>query len=161
MNPTTNLPQVEAYTDGSSLGNPGPGGWGVILRYKERTRELAGGFARTTNNRMELLAAIKALEALTQKARVNLYTDSKYLCDAVNKHWIRGWLANGWKTSAKKPVKNQDLWNRLILLLTKHEVRFLWVKGHSGHPDNERCDALAREAASGKDLAVDRGYMQE
>ena len=158
MNLQTELPRVNAYTDGSALGNPGPGGWGTILEHKQKTRELSGGFARTTNNRMELLAAIQALEALTRKASVDLYTDSKYLCDAVNKHWIRGWVKNGWKTSAKKPVKNQDLWTRLIPLLAKHEVRFHWVKGHNGHPENERCDQLAKEAASGNDLAVDEGY---
>ena len=158
MNLQTELPRVNAYTDGSALGNPGPGGWGTILEHKQKTRELSGGFARTTNNRMELLAAIQALEALTRKASVDLYTDSKYLCDAVNKHWIRGWVKNGWKTSAKKPVKNQDLWTRLLPLLAKHEVRFHWVKGHNGHPENERCDQLAKEAASGNDLAVDEGY---
>lgn len=158
MMPPTELPTVTVYTDGSALGNPGPGGWGAILEHPKKDKELSGGFARTTNNRMELLAAIKALEALTTKANVDLYTDSKYLCDAVNKNWIRGWVKNGWKTSAKKPVKNQDLWTRLIPLLARHEVRFHWVKGHNGHPENERCDVLAKEAASGNDLAVDEGY---
>ncbi|WP_462324763.1 ribonuclease HI [Desulfoplanes sp.] len=158
MDKANELPHVNAYTDGSALGNPGPGGWGTVLKHAKKNKELSGGFSRTTNNRMELLAAIKALETLTQKANVDLYTDSKYLCDAVNKHWIRGWVKNGWKTSAKKPVKNQDLWTRLIPLLDKHEVHFHWVKGHSGHPENERCDALAKEAASGSDLAVDKGY---
>ena len=158
MMPPTELPTVTVYTDGSALGNPGPGGWGAILEHPKKDKELSGGFARTTNNRMELLAAIKALEALTTKASVDLYTDSKYLCDAVNKNWIRGWVKNGWKTSAKKPVKNQDLWTRLIPLLARHEVRFHWVKGHNGHPENERCDVLAKEAASGMDLPVDEGY---
>jgi ribonuclease HI len=158
MMPPTELPTVTVYTDGSALGNPGPGGWGAILEHPKKDKELSGGFARTTNNRMELLAAIKALEALTTKASVDLYTDSKYLCDAVNKNWIRGWVKNGWKTSAKKPVKNQDLWTRLIPLLARHEVRFHWVKGHNGHPENERCDVLAKEAASGVDLPVDEGY---
>jgi ribonuclease HI len=158
MMPPTELPTVTVYTDGSALGNPGPGGWGAILEHPKKDKELSGGFARTTNNRMELLAAIKALEALTTKASVDLYTDSKYLCDAVNKNWIRGWVKNGWKTSAKKPVKNQDLWTRLIPLLARHEVRFHWVKGHNGHQENERCDVLAKEAASGVDLPVDEGY---
>ncbi len=158
MNPPASYPHVLAYTDGSALGNPGPGGWGTILVYKETSKELSGGFSRTTNNRMELMAAIKALEALTRKARVDLYTDSKYLCDAVNKHWIQGWVKNGWKTSAKKPVKNQDLWTRLMPLLARHEVSFHWVKGHSGHVENERCDTLAKEAASGTELGEDVGY---
>jgi ribonuclease HI len=158
MMPPTELPTVTVYTDGSALGNPGPGGWGAILEHPKKDKELSGGFARTTNNRMELLAAIKALEALTTTASVDLYTDSKYLCDAVNKNWIRGWVKNGWKTSAKKPVKNQDLWTRLIPLLARHEVRFHWVKGHNGHQENERCDVLAKEAASGVDLPVDEGY---
>jgi ribonuclease HI len=158
MTPPAELPKVNVYTDGSALGNPGPGGWGAILEHRNKNKELSGGFTRTTNNRMEILAAIEALEALTKKASVDLYTDSKYLCDAVNKNWIRGWMKNGWKTSAKKPVKNQDLWTRLIPLLARHEVRFHWVKGHNGHPENERCDVLAKEAASGINLAVDKGY---
>lgn len=158
MDAPTKRPHVNAYTDGSALGNPGPGGWGTILEHKGKTKELSGGFARTTNNRMEILAAIKALEALTRSARVDLYTDSKYLCDAINKNWLRGWMRNGWKTSAKKPVKNQDLWTRLAPLLARHEVRFHWVKGHNGHPENERCDQLAKEAASKAELPVDAGY---
>ncbi len=158
MTTTHTLPLVDAYTDGSSLGNPGPGGWGAILRYNERTKELSEGYIRTTNNRMELLAAIRALEALTKQSEVTLFSDSKYLCDAVNKNWIRGWITNGWKTSAKKPVKNQDLWIRLAELIAWHVVHFNWVKGHNGHPENERCDILAREAASGSALLPDEGY---
>ena len=161
MTTSQKLPLADIYTDGSSLGNPGPGGWGALLRYQEHTKELSGGYIRTTNNRMELLAAICALEALTRKTEVNLYSDSKYLCDAVNKNWIRGWIKNGWKTSAKKPVKNQDLWERLAGLILRHVVHFNWVKGHNGHPENERCDILAKEAASGSDLLVDEEYMKE
>jgi len=151
-------PRVEIYTDGSSLGNPGPGGWGAVMRYKEQNKELSQGYTKTTNNRMEVLAAIRALEALTKDSEVDLYTDSKYLSDAVNKNWIKGWIKNGWKTAAKKPVKNQDLWVRLSQLIARHKVHFHWVKGHNGHPENERCDILAKEAASAGRLLVDEGY---
>ena len=150
--------RIQIYTDGSSLGNPGPGGWGAVLRLNEHTKELSEGYTKTTNNRMEVLAAIRALETLTKDSDVDLYTDSKYLSDAVNKNWIKGWIKNGWKTAAKKPVKNQDLWARLSELNTRHSVHFHWVKGHNGHPENERCDILAKEAASGSVLLVDEGY---
>ena len=134
---------IEIFTDGACSGNPGPGGWGALLRYKGNERELCGGEASTTNNRMELLAAIMALEALKRPSPVDLHTDSTYLRDGITK-WIHGWKRNGWKTAAKKPVKNVDLWQRLEAALTPHEVRWHWVKGHAGHPDNERADALAR-----------------
>ncbi|CAE7349953.1 rnhA [Symbiodinium microadriaticum] len=134
---------IEIFTDGACSGNPGPGGWGALLRFKGNEKELCGGEASTTNNRMELMAAIVALEALKRPARVDLHTDSTYLRDGITK-WIHGWKRNGWKTAAKKPVKNVDLWQRLEAALGPHEVRWHWVKGHAGHPENERADELAR-----------------
>jgi len=134
---------IEIFTDGACSGNPGPGGWGALLRFKGHEKELSGGEASTTNNRMELMAAIVALEALKRPALVDLHTDSTYLRDGITK-WIHGWKRNGWKTAAKKPVKNVDLWQRLEAALGPHEVRWHWVKGHAGHPENERADELAR-----------------
>jgi ribonuclease HI len=139
------LKQVEIFTDGACSGNPGPGGWGAILRWDGKQRELSGGMAHTTNNQMELTAAIKALEALKEKCAVNLYSDSSYLRDGI-KTWIHGWKKNGWKTADKKPVKNAGLWQALDAARGKHDVEFHWIKGHAGHPENERCDELAREA---------------
>ncbi len=135
--------RVEVFTDGACSGNPGPGGWGAILRYKGQERELNGGEADTTNNRMELLAAISALEALTRPCAVDLYTDSNYLRGGITQ-WIHGWRRNGWKTADKKPVKNVDLWQRLVEARDKHDVTWHWVKGHAGHAENERADELAR-----------------
>jgi len=135
--------RVEIFTDGACSGNPGPGGWGAVLRYGATEKELSGGESATTNNRMEMMAAIAALEALKRPTTVDLYTDSTYLRDGVMK-WIHGWKRNGWKTAAKKPVKNVDLWQRLELALERHDVAWHWVKGHAGHPENERADALAR-----------------
>ena len=135
---------VDIFTDGACSGNPGPGGWGALLRFGASERELFGGEAATTNNRMEIMAAIKAIEALKRPTRVRLHTDSVYLKDGITR-WIRGWKANGWKTAAKKPVKNVDLWRRLDALAAGHEIEWRWVKGHAGHPDNERADALARK----------------
>jgi ribonuclease HI len=143
------LPAVEIFTDGACSGNPGPGGWGAILRYNEVEKEISGGEAQTTNNRMEMMAAIAALEALKRPARVRLHTDSTYLKDGITK-WIHAWKARGWKTAAKKPVKNQDLWQRLETAMERHdEVTWFWVKAHAGHPENERADALARAAIEG------------
>ena len=136
---------IDIYTDGACSGNPGPGGWGAIMRYNATEKELNGGAADTTNNRMELTAAIEALEALKQPCAVRLYTDSVYLRDGITK-WIKRWKQNGWKTSAKKPVKNADLWQRLEAALGAHEISWNWVKGHAGHPENERADELARLA---------------
>lgn len=136
------MTQVEAWTDGACRGNPGPGGWGVLLRSGERERELWGGEAHTTNNRMELLAAIRALEALTRPCTVDLYTDSQYVRGGITE-WLAGWKRNGWRTAGKKPVKNQDLWQELDAVAARHEIRWHWVKGHSGHPENDRVDALA------------------
>jgi len=137
--------RVEIFTDGACSGNPGPGGWGAILRFGERERELSGAEPATTNNRMELMAAIAALEALKRPCTVRLTTDSNYVRDGVTK-WIHGWKKNGWRTADKKPVKNIELWQRLDAARTAHEVHWHWVKGHSGHAENERADQLAREA---------------
>src|SRR6056297_296519 len=142
------MPELFAYTDGACSGNPGPGGWGALLQAVEgdtvlRERELQGGEAETTNNRMELLAAIAALEALSKPSTITIGTDSAYVKNGVT-GWIHGWKRNGWKTSAKKPVKNVELWQRLDAARTRHEVTWEWVKGHAGHPENERADALAR-----------------
>ena len=138
--------RVELFTDGACLGNPGPGGWGVLLRSGTRERELSGGEAQTTNNRMELMAAIAGLEALKRPCEVVLTTDSQYVKLGVEQ-WMARWRANGWRTSDRKPVKNQDLWERLSAALAGHRVTWHWVKGHAGHAENERADVLAREAA--------------
>ena len=134
---------VEIFTDGACSGNPGPGGWGVILRYGGHKKEMHGGEAWTTNNRMELMAAIQALDALTRSTQVTLYTDSVYLRDGIMK-WVDTWKVNGWRTANKKTVKNVDLWQRLVSASGRHRVEWIWVKGHAGHPENERADALAR-----------------
>ena len=137
------MTEVVIYTDGACSGNPGPGGWGVVLRWNGTEKELHGGDPQTTNNRMELMAAIQALEALNRPSRVQLHTDSTYLLNGITK-WIEAWQRNGWRTSARKPVKNEDLWRRLIATMNGHEVSWLWVKGHAGEEGNERADALAR-----------------
>ena len=134
---------VEIFTDGACSGNPGPGGWGAILRYGAVEKELSGGEALTTNNRMEMMAAISALEALKRPSKVDLHTDSQYLRQGITQ-WIRGWKRNGWRTADRKPVKNAELWQRLEQALEPHETIWHWVKGHAGHPENERADALAR-----------------
>lgn len=152
------LKTVEIFTDGSCLGNPGPGGYGALLRYGEKTKELSGGFLLTTNNRMELLAAIKALASLKQPCSVILTTDSQYVRQGITQ-WLKGWKKNGWKTAAKKPVKNIDLWQQLDEQIKQHEIDWRWVKGHAGHPENERCDELAREAATHGPFAEDVGYL--
>jgi ribonuclease HI len=138
-------PHVVIHTDGACSGNPGPGGWGAILAFGDAEKELKGGEAHTTNNRMELMAAIAALEALKRPCLIDLHTDSQYLREGITK-WIHGWKRNGWKTSDKKPVKNVDLWQRLDEALKRHRITWHWVKGHAGHAENERADALAREA---------------
>jgi ribonuclease HI len=140
-----NRPHVVAYTDGACSGNPGPGGWGVILIYGEHRKELNGGEPVTTNNRMELMGAISALEALKKPARVDIHTDSEYVQKGIS-GWINGWKRNGWRTSAKQPVKNADLWQRLDAARARHEVHWHWLRGHSGHAENERADELARAA---------------
>ena len=133
---------VEIYTDGACKGNPGPGGWGALLRFNGKERELCGGERVTTNNRMELLAAIRALEALKRPCQVRLHTDSKYVQQGISE-WIHGWKQRGWKTADKKPVKNDDLWRELDVLAARHKIEWVWVKGHAGHDENERADALA------------------
>lgn len=138
-------PRVEIYTDGACSGNPGPGGWGAILRYEGKEKELFGNEPLTTNNRMELMAAIAALEALKRPVQVDLYTDSNYLREGVIK-WLSAWKARGWRTADRKPVKNIDLWQRLENAIESHQIEWHWIKSHSGHPENERADALAREA---------------
>ncbi len=135
---------IDIYTDGACSGNPGPGGWGALLTWKGQERELSGGEFETTNNRMELMGAIAALEALKRPATIRLHTDSTYLRDGITR-WIHDWKARGWKTAAKKPVKNQDLWQRLEAALERHKVEWIWVKGHAGHDGNERADELARQ----------------
>lgn len=137
------MKQIEIYTDGACSGNPGPGGWGAVLVYNGKEKELSGSEKNTTNNRMELTAVIMALNALNQPCEVKLTTDSKYVCDAVNKGWVYSWRKNDWRKSDKKPALNVDLWKELLSLLEKHEVQFIWVKGHNGHKYNEICDALA------------------
>ncbi|HTX25837.1 MAG TPA: ribonuclease HI [Streptosporangiaceae bacterium] len=137
------MTEVVIYTDGACSGNPGPGGWGVVLRWKDTGKELHGGDPQTTNNRMELMAAIQALEALNRPATVSLYTDSTYLLNGITK-WVSGWQRNGWLTAGRKPVKNADLWRRLTEAINGHEITWLWVKGHAGDQGNERADALAR-----------------
>ncbi|WP_066827514.1 ribonuclease HI [Sphingomonas mali] len=142
----TELSHVEIATDGACKGNPGPGGWGVLIRMGSREKELSGGEKLTTNNRMELMAAIEGLNALKRPCRVTLSTDSRYVMDGLTK-WIHGWRKNGWKTADKKPVKNAELWQALIDAAAPHRVEWVWVKGHAGHPDNERADKLASDAA--------------
>jgi ribonuclease HI len=139
------LKTVDVFTDGACSGNPGPGGWGAILRYGTTEKELSGGEAATTNNRMELMAAIAALEALKSAVNVRIHTDSQYVKNGITA-WIHGWKKNGWKTADKKPVKNVDLWQRLDAALKGHKIEWIWVKGHAGHDENERADALARGA---------------
>jgi ribonuclease HI len=152
---------VSIYTDGSSLGNPGPGGWAAILVCGDRKREISKGYLETTNNRMEIRGVIHGLEALTRPCTVHVHTDSRYVCDAVTKRWIASWVKNGWKNASKKPVKNRDLWERLIPLLKRHAVHFHWVKAHNGHPENERCDELAKRAAQSSGRVKDEGYSTE
>ena len=148
---------VTIYTDGSCLGNPGPGGYGAILIYKQQRKELAQGYHQTTNNRMELLAAIVALELLKESCSVDITTDSQYVRQGITS-WLRGWKAKNWKTASKKPVKNKDLWQRLDAACQPHSISWHWVKGHSGHPENERCDELARTAAESGNKITDEGY---
>ena len=155
---------VKIFTDGAARGNPdGPGGYGAILQYVDQKgmlheKELSGGYVKTTNNRMELMAVLAGLEALNRPCRVELISDSKYVTDAFNKHWIDGWLKKNWK-GASGPVKNVDLWKRLLKAAEQHKITFTWVKGHDGHPENERCDVLATSAADGDGLLVDPGVM--
>ena len=155
--------KVRIYTDGAARGNPdGPGGYGAVLEYVDskgelHKKELSQGYKKTTNNRMELMAVIAGLEALNRPCEVELYSDSQYVVNAFNQHWIEGWLKKGWKRGKNEPVKNGDLWKRLLQAKEPHQVQFIWVKGHDGHPQNERCDSLATSAADGDNLIVDEG----
>ena len=157
------MTKVQIYTDGSARGNPdGPGGYGTVLHFTDSSGQLhektmSGGYVRTTNSRMELMAAIVGLEALNRPCQVELYSDSKYLTDAFNQHWIDSWVAKGWNRGKSGPVKNIDLWKRLLKAKEPHQVKFIWVKGHAGHPENEKCDALATSAADGGNLMTDQG----
>ena len=154
---------IKLYTDGAARGNPdGPGGYGVVLEYVDtkgqlHIKELSQGYKKTTNNRMELMAVISGLEALNRPCQVDVYSDSKYVVDAFNQHWVDSWIKKNWKRGKNEPVKNVDLWKRLMAVKAKHDVTFHWVKGHDGHPQNERCDELATTAADGNALIVDEG----
>ncbi len=152
------MKKVELYTDGACSGNPGKGGYGAILRYNGHEKIFSKGYRLTTNNRMELMGAIAGLEALKEPCQVDLYSDSKYLVDAVTKGWVYGWQKRGWKKSDGKPALNADLWTRLLMLMKIHSVNLIWVKGHAGHPDNERCDKLAVAAYNGSELDSDENY---
>ena len=149
---------VEIYTDGSCLGNPGPGGYGAVLKYNGHNKELAKGYKLTTNNRMEMLATIVALQTLTEPCQVTVTTDSQYVRQGITQ-WIHNWVKNNWRTASKQPVKNVDLWKALFEETKRHDIEWKWVKGHSGHPENERCDDLARTAAEGSELFDDTGYQ--
>ena len=152
------LRHVTVYTDGACIGNPGPGGYGVVLIYQDQRRELSGGYRRTTNNRMELTAAIVGLEALKERCRVTLYSDSQYLVNATSQGWAKRWQAKGWMRSRRQKALNPDLWERLLQLCDYHEVDFEWIKGHARSPENLRCDELAMQAAEQTDLPTDHGY---
>jgi len=155
---TKDLGKVDIYTDGACSGNPGPGGYGVVLLSKGRRRELSGGFRLTTNSRMEIMAAIAGLQALKKKCRVKIYSDSKYLVDSMRNGWAERWQANGWKRSKRERAKNPDLWQQLLDLCAQHEVEFVWVKAHASNRENERCDELAVSASQSSDLPLDTGY---
>ena len=156
----SDLKRIAIYTDGACLGNPGPGGYGAVLVYGEKRRELSGGFALTTNNRMEITAAIVGLETLRYPCEVVVTTDSKYLSQAMTLGWAARWRANGWRRNGGGLAVNPDLWARLLDLCATHRVRFVWVKGHAGHPENERCDVLSTSAARGDGLPPDVGYVK-
>ena len=149
---------VHAFSDGAALGNPGPGGYGVVLKYKGAVKELSHGYRHTTNNRMELLGAIIALDTLKRRCKVVLATDSRYVVDGITEGWAERWRANGWRRSKRSKAQNTDLWARLLDVISRHEVKVVWIRGHAGHPENERCDRLASEAARGSSLGVDIGY---
>ena len=151
--------RVDIFTDGACSGNPGPGGFGVILKYNDTIKEISKGYKNTTNNRMELLAVITGLEALKFPCEVTLYSDSKYVVDAITKGWVYSWQLKGWRKADNKPALNVDLWQRLLPLLDTHKVEFVWVKGHAGHEYNERCDALAVSASQSDNLETDSGVM--
>ena len=156
--PAKAVPDVRIYTDGACIRNPGPGGYGVVLIYDEHRKELSGGFRRTTNNRMEIMAAIVGLKALKKRCCVTIYSDSRYLVNAMTKGWARRWQANGWKRYQDEPALNADLWEQMLELCSRHDTNFVWVRGHAGHAENERCDRLAVLAAQNGDLQPDKNY---
>ncbi len=155
------MKNVTLYTDGGCIRNPGPGGYGAVLIYGDHRKELSGGFRSTTNNRMEIYAAITGLEAIKEPCSVTVYSDSQYLVNAIQKGWAKRWQANGWKRNKRERAINPDLWERLLELCEIHKVRFEWVRGHAGQKENERCDQLASKAACGSRLAIDKGYEKE
>ena len=155
------MKQVVIYTDGACSGNPGPGGYGVVMLFGGHRKELSGGFRLTTNNRMELLGAIEGLRALKERCSVKLHTDSRYVVDAIEKSWAAKWQANGWMRNKKEKAVNPDLWEQLLTLCQQHEVQFIWVKGHAGNKENERCDVLAVAAAQQRNLPADEVYERE
>ena len=157
----TSNPQVTIHTDGACIGNPGPGGYGVVLQFGEKRRELSGGYRLTTNNRMELLGPIEALQTLKKSYFVILYSDSRYVVDAIQKGWAEKWRANNWMRNKKERAVNPDLWRQLLTLCAEHEIEFRWVRGHAGNPGNERCDQLATRAARQKNLPKDGGYESQ
>ena len=152
------LKKVNIYIDGACSGNPGPGGYGIVMEYNGKKVEKSGGFNNTTNNRMEIMAAIVALESLTEKCSVTVFSDSQYLVNAIMKGWVERWKANGWMRNRKEEALNPDLWERMLRICGGHEVKFKWIRGHEGHEENERCDQLARKASMKTDLPVDTGY---
>jgi ribonuclease HI len=156
----SNLKHVKIFTDGGCINNPGPGGYGVVLQYDSHQKELSGGFRLTTNNRMEILAAIVGLEALKEPCQVTVTSDSQYLVNAIEKKWAERWQANGWRRNKSEKAINPDLWERLLELCKIHQVKFKWIRGHAGHAENERCDELAQAAARGSNLATDEVYEQ-
>ena len=155
------MKHVILFTDGACIGNPGPGGYGAVLKYDKHRKELFGGVRKTTNNRMELLAAIAGLEAIKYRCKVTLYSDSKYVVNGISKGWARRWKANGWMRTKTAPALNGDLWDRLLSLTQKHDVTFKWVRGHSGNRENEICDRLATKAAQGNSLTIDKEYENQ
>ncbi|MFV9506236.1 MAG: ribonuclease HI [Oscillochloridaceae bacterium umkhey_bin13] len=157
---TTDLKHVTIYTDGACRGNPGPGGYGAILITGAHRKELSGGFRRTTNNRMELLAVIVALRQLKHRCQVTVYSDSQYVVNGISKGWAKNWRAKGWMRNKTDPAINPDLWGELLDLCAQHEVEFRWVRGHAGHPENERCDQLSVQATQQRDLPLDTGFEQ-
>jgi len=155
------MKKITLYSDGSSRGNPGPGGYGVVLEYGKHTRELSQGFRTTTNNRMELLGVIAALETLKEECEVTVVSDSKYVIDAVKQGWLAGWKNNGWSRGKNQTLKNKDLWQRMDVIIPRHKITWQWVKGHAGHPQNERCDELATIAADSNELDIDQNFEDE
>jgi ribonuclease HI len=157
-NSSNAIPEVLIYTDGACAGNPGPGGYGAVMRYDDQRKEISRGFRKTTNNRMELMAVIASLQLLKKPCKVKLYTDSQYIADSVNRGWAKRWQQNNWKRSKKEKAMNPDLWEKLLELLSIHQVDMQWLKGHDGDPENERADRLATEAIKSKTLEIDQVY---